>query len=178
MVRLEDFTEDAPWQPREAPFAEIAIPGQIAGVRLHRLTRQVDDRGDLMVLMSDLTRPDFVTPHVYLVTAAAGSVRAWVYHRRQSDRLAYTEGSLRVVLYDLRPDSATHGVLNVLDLGEANPALLTIPPFVVHGVQNRGREAAQFVNLSTRAYDPAHPDKSRLPKDHPGIPYVFAHDFD
>ena len=140
---------------------------------LHRLTRQVDDRGDLMVLMSDLTRPDFVTPHVYLVTAAAGSVRAWVYHKRQSDRLAYAQGRLRLVLYDLRPDSPTHQVINVLDVGAANKVLVTIPPFEVHAVQNLGDEDACFANMPTRAYDPANPDKSRLPKDHPGIPYRF-----
>jgi dTDP-4-dehydrorhamnose 3,5-epimerase len=83
------------------------------------------------------------------------------------------QGSFRVVLYDLRPDSPTYGVLNVLDVGAANKLQLTIPPFVVHAVQNLGDEDAFFVNMPTRAYDPANPDKSRLPKDHPGIPYRF-----
>jgi dTDP-4-dehydrorhamnose 3,5-epimerase len=45
---------------------------------------------------------------------------------------------------------------------------------VVHGVQNRGSENAYFINMPTRAYDPAAPDKSRLPANHPGIPYVFG----
>jgi glutamate dehydrogenase (NAD(P)+) len=65
------------------------------------------------------------------------------------------------------------GSLNVIDAGEANKLQLTIPPFVVHAVQNPTDEDAIFVNMPTRAYDPAHPDKSRLPKDHPGIPYRF-----
>jgi dTDP-4-dehydrorhamnose 3,5-epimerase len=61
----------------------------------------------------------------------------------------------------------------VLDVGAENPVLLTIPPLVVHGVQNRGAADVQFVNMPTRAYDPARPDKARLPYGHPGIPYVF-----
>ena len=173
MIRLEDFVDDRPWTPEGPEFAELRVENQIEGVRLHRLTENADGRGNLVVLMSDRYGADQTTPHVYLVTAAARSVRAWVYHKRQSDRLAFTKGLLRVVLFDLRPDSPTHGVVNVIDAGEANKLQLTIPPFVVHAVQNPTDEDAIFVNMPTRAYDPANPDKSRLPKDHPGIPYRF-----
>ena len=172
-VTLDDFVDDRPWLPEGVENAEVRIENQIAGVELRRLEQRADGRGNLVVLMSDRFGESYRTPHVYLVTAAARSVRAWVYHKRQSDRLAYTQGRLRVVLYDLRPDSPTHQVLNVLDVGAANKVLLTIPPFVVHAVQNLGDEDACFVNMPTRAYDPANPDKSRLPKDHPGIPYRF-----
>lgn len=174
MVTLSDFKDDAPWVQDPVPFTEIRITAQIEGVRLRRLLSNRDGRGNLTVLMSDLYAPEDTTPHVYLVTAAARSIRAWVYHKRQSDRLAFTQGTIRVVLYDLRPESATYGVLNVLDVGAANMLQLTIPPFVVHAVQNLGDTDSQFVNMPTRAYDPANPDKSRLPVDHPGIPYVFA----
>ena len=173
MIALEDFKDDRPWHPDTVPFADVAIPDQIAGVRLQRLTTNADGRGDLTVLMSHLYDDSALTPHIYLVTAAARSVRAWVYHKRQSDRLAYTQGTIRVVLFDLRPASATYRTLNILDVGAANKVLLTIPPFVVHGVQNRADEDAQFINMPTRAYDPASPDKSRLAAGHPGIPYVF-----
>lgn len=170
---LEDFVDDKPWVPAGPEFEEVRIANQIDGVELRRLEQRADGRGNLVVLMSDSFGEQYRPPHVYLVTAAARSVRAWVFHRRQHDRLAYTVGTLRVVLYDLRPDSPTHGVLNVIDVGAANKVLLTIPPHVVHGVQNLGDEDAFFVNLPTRAYDPSNPDKSRLPKDHPGIPYRF-----
>jgi dTDP-4-dehydrorhamnose 3,5-epimerase len=173
MLELEDFTDDKPWVPTGTEFEELRIPDQIAGVELRRLTAMTDGRGDLTVLMSDRFGEGWRTPHVYLVTAAARSVRAWVYHKRQSDRLAYTMGRFRVVLYDLRRDSATYRQLNVLEVGAENCVLLTIPPFVVHGVQNLEDEAAQFTNMPTRAYDPAFPDKSRVPADHPGIPYRF-----
>lgn len=173
MLTLNDFVPDRPWTPNGPEFAEIRIDDQIAGVELRRLEQKADGRGNLVVLMSDRFGEGYTTPHVYMVTAAARSIRAWVYHKRQSDRLAYTLGRLRVVLYDLRPDSPTHGVVNVLDVGAANKVMLTIPPFVVHAVQNLGDEDAIFVNMPTRAYDPADPDKARLPKDHPGIPYRF-----
>jgi dTDP-4-dehydrorhamnose 3,5-epimerase len=173
MLTLDDFVDDKPWVPSGPEFAEVRIENQIHEVELRRLEQRADGRGNLVVLMSDRFGDQYRPPHVYLVTAAARSVRAWVYHKRQSDRLAYTQGRLRVVLYDLRPDSPTYGVFNVIDVGAANKVMLTIPPFVVHAVQNLGNEDACFVNMPTRAYDPAHPDKSRLPWNDPRIPYRF-----
>lgn len=173
MLTLEDFRDDPPWEDTTPALAEITVPDQIDGVILRRLVTHGDRRGHLTVLMSAHYTAGAVTPHVYLVRAAAGSIRAWVYHKRQSDRLAYPDGSFRVILYDLRTDSPTHGRLNVLDVGRDNPVQLTIPPFVAHAVHNTGTDEAFFVNMPTTAYDPANPDKSRLPKDHPGIPYRF-----
>lgn len=172
MLTLEDFIEDQPWTENVQPFSEIAIENQIEGVKIQRLLTHADQRGDLTVLLSSLYT-DQRTEHVYLVTARAQSVRAWVYHKHQHDRLAYTNGDIRVVLFDLRKDSPSYQRLNVIDVGSANRVQITIPPFVVHGVQNRGSSDAYFINMPTRAYDPSNPDKSRLPKNHPDIPYVF-----
>jgi len=173
LLSLNDFVDDAPWVEEGPLLPEFRIDNQIDGVRLKRLVTHEDERGDLTVLISDLNEAIAPVPHVYLVTADPGSIRAWVYHKRQTDRLAYTNGNLRVVLYDLRPESTTYGKLNIIDVGESNRVLLIIPSEVVHGVQNRGLTAATFVNMPTRAYDPAWPDKSRVPYNHPGIPYVF-----
>ncbi|MGF7008961.1 dTDP-4-dehydrorhamnose 3,5-epimerase family protein [Aminobacter sp. BE322] len=173
-LSLEDFVEDEPWT-EDAPLLDD-VPGAdlIDGVRLQRLRTRSDERGDLTVLLSSLREAVAPVPHVYWVSAEAGSIRAWVYHRRQSDRLAYTNGDIRVVLYDLRKGSPTYKKLNVLDVGAVNKVLLTIPPHVIHGVHNRGSTVASFINMPTNAYDPATPDKSRLRHDHPGIPYRFV----
>lgn len=173
-LKLEDFVDDQPWSEDTPLLHDVSIESQIADVRIQRLKTHADRRGDLTVLFSDLNEPVLHAPHVYLVTAEPGSVRAWVYHKRQSDRLAFLSGSMRIVLYDLRPDSPTYQQLNVIDAGADNKILLTIPPFVVHGVQNRGTEAATFINMPTRAYDPARPDKSRVPHGHPGMPFIFT----
>ncbi|MCE9629116.1 MAG: dTDP-4-dehydrorhamnose 3,5-epimerase family protein [Planctomycetia bacterium] len=173
MIGFQDFKDDSPWQDDPGAFADVPLADQIDGVRVQRLTRYADGRGDLTVLMSAHYDQGVTSPHVYLVTAVPGSVRAWVFHRLQHDRLAFTAGRFRIVLYDLRPESGTYQRLNVLDAGEDNRVLLTIPPLVAHGVQNIGAHDAQFVNMPTRAYDPSAPDKARLSVSHPGVPYVF-----
>ena len=154
-------------------FADVPLPDLIEGVRVQRLTFHRDPRGELTVLMTAMADESHTAPHVYHVRAEPRSIRAWVYHKRQTDRLAYVDGMFRLVLYDLRPGSPTHGRLNVLDVGAENRVLVTIPPFVIHGLQNRGDQPSTFINMPTKPYDPAWPDKSRIPHGHPGIPYVF-----
>lgn len=167
------FKDEPPFEPRDF-FEEVRIPNQISGVCVNRLLTDTDSRGCLTVLFSEQLGDTIHPPHVYLVETAPKSIRGWVYHKHQHDRLAYTNGTLRIVLYDIREDSPTHGQLNVLEAGTHNKVLLIIPPKVVHGVQNYGNEWAYFVNMPTQVYHRDRPDKSRLPIDHPSIPYRFG----
>lgn len=175
IIHPEDFVDDRPFRQEPRPAMQAGGVA-IDGVRLTPLVGNPDDRGELFVLLTvaDVDLELGPVQHVYSVTAEPGSIRAWVFHKRQHDRLAYFQGDFRVVLYDIRAESPTFGRLQVLDVGADNPVRLVIPPFVVHGVQNRGSGPSSFVNMPTRPYDPANPDKSRLPWDHPGIPYDFA----
>lgn len=172
-LTINDFQEDPPTsgliRHKQIENAESLI----SGVTLTGLSDGTDKRGQLNELLS--MRNDTVEPivHVYQVHAAPKSVRAWLLHKLQDDRLAFTMGHFRVVLFDLRTDSPTYLQLNVFDLGAKRQALLRIPAFVVHGVQNMGADVSSFVNLPTRIYDAENPDKWRISQDHAGVPYHF-----
>ena len=86
-ISLGEFVDDSPWVEDVPLLQEFRIDNQIDGVRLNRLLTREDKRGDLTVLISDLNEVIAPVPHAYLVTAAPGSIRAWVYHKRQSDRV-------------------------------------------------------------------------------------------
>jgi len=146
---------------------------EISGVTFHRLVQRRDDRGYLTELLTMRDNPEEPIVHVYQVHAEPGSIRGWVYHRWQEDRLTFTEGQFRLALYDLREGSPSFRNLEVLDVGAENPARVTIPPHVVHALKNIGPGRACFVNFPTRAYDPANPDKARLPFPDPRIPFEF-----
>ena len=163
-TRLVDlFVPDQPVPGAPAIERVNLIENPIAGCIAVRLAGHADSRGELVELLTTRDGPIEEIAHVYQVFAAPGSLRGWVYHARQSDRLAYTNGRLRVVLHDIREESPTFGVMNELIVGEANPVLLTIPPLVAHAVENIGESTASFVNLPTRAWLPEAPDKFRLP---------------
>lgn len=173
-LTIDDFIVDPPTAllvAQEHPYA-FSSP-LIDGVTIAQLSRGSDARGRLNELLSFRAHRSEPIEHIYQVHAEPGSLRAWVFHRFQDDRLAFTEGQFRVVLYDIRRDSPTCGLLNVLEIGDALQCRLRIPKFVVHGVQNFGTTRASFVNMPTTIYDPMKPDKCRLPADHPGIPYRF-----
>ena len=173
-LSLEDFAADSP-----DPISQPSAPADanqsvlIEGVTASTLTPHADERGRLCELLTTREGPIEPIVHVYQVAAAPGSIRAWIYHRLQYDRLAYTNGSFEVVLYDLRPNSPTLNRLNVFRLGQAQPCLLRIPPYVVHGVRNVGRDWAFFVNMPTQVYRNETPDKCRLRYGDPRIPYTF-----
>jgi len=172
-LTLADFESDVPWPHAAAKTEAVAEEGTIHDVTVSSLIPHSDARGSLCELLT--TRDGRIEPivHVYQVTALPGSIRAWVYHRRQYDRLAFANGHFRIVLYDIRSNSPTFNLLNVFMLGCEQPGLLRIPPLVIHGVQNTGNTAATFVNMPTKAYDLDDPDKCRLPERDPRIPFSF-----
>jgi dTDP-4-dehydrorhamnose 3,5-epimerase len=172
---LDDFAPDPPKPPAPASSADAAVNPLdiIDGVTATPLLGNADARGSLFEVLTTRDGPIEPIVHVYQVVAAPGSIRAWVYHRHQHDRLAFAVGRFEIVLYDLRPGSRTANRLNVFHVGARQPCLVRVPPLVVHGVRNAGAETADFINLPTKAYDRAFPDKARLPYGDPRIPYVF-----
>jgi dTDP-4-dehydrorhamnose 3,5-epimerase len=79
-----------------------------------------------------------------------------------------------VVLYDSREHSPTRGEVNEFFMGENNPILLVIPPFVLHGMKGIGTEPAYLVNTPTEHYVYEQPDEFRVPAHDPGIPYDWS----
>lgn len=109
--------------------------------------------------------------YAYQATIHPGQKKGWVVHLEQADRLFFSNGAAKVVLYDARRSSPSHGLAQELFLGEVNRGLVKIPPGVVHAVVNVGPRELRFVNLPTRPYCHESPDKSRLPLDTDAIPY-------
>jgi dTDP-4-dehydrorhamnose 3,5-epimerase len=147
----------------------------IAGVIVRSAVTQIDDRGEVCEIYDarwDVSAVPVV--FVYQAMVRPGMTKGWIVHERQDDRMFVSLGYLRIVLYDAREGSPTQGRINELYLSERNRAFLTIPQGVFHAVQNVGQVDAYFVNLPTRPYDHADPDKVRLPLDTDRIPFSLA----
>ena len=144
----------------------------IKDVVVRRSVTHVDERGELSEMLSAAwgVHPAPVE-HVYMVLVRPGRVKGWVYHEVQADRIFGVVGAIKYVLWDTRPDSPTHGMINEIFLSERNRGLLVIPPLVVHAVQNVGDVDAYFVNMPTVPYLHDRPDKYRVPPDQ--VPYSF-----
>lgn len=139
------------------------------------LTKQLrvipDERGFLMeMLRSD--DPFFQKfGQSYLTACYPGVVKGWHYHRIQTDHFVCVNGMAKVVLFDSREESPTHGQIQEVFMGERNPILLRIPPMVMHGFKGIGTEPALIINFPTELYNYKEPDEHRLPWNAPEIPY-------
>ncbi len=108
---------------------------------------------------------------VYLTTAYPGVVKAWHYHKEQTDNFTCIKGMMKVALYDARKDSPTHREITEFFIGEKNPVLIKVPPRVYHGFKAIGNEPAYFLSIPTLPYNYNAPDEYRLPPDTKEIPY-------
>lgn len=146
----------------------------IDGVAVKKLRVIPDERGFVMEMLrcdDDIFKK---FGQVYLSVAYPGVVKGWHYHKKQTDCFTVVKGMLKVVLYDQREGSKTHGEINEFFMGEKNPMLLVIPPMVVHGVKAVGPEAGYLVNCPTEPYNHSSPDEYRIAPHSGEIPYDWS----
>ena len=146
----------------------------IDGVALRPAITHPDERGELCEIY-DPTWGVLPAPltYVYMATVRPGKIKGWVYHEFQDDRLFVAFGAVKIVLYDLRAESPTKGMINEFHVTERNRGLLVVPRMVAHAVQNIGSVDAAFINMPTKPFNHEKPDKRRIPLDSPDIPYSF-----
>jgi dTDP-4-dehydrorhamnose 3,5-epimerase len=108
---------------------------------------------------------------VYFTTTYPSVVKAWHYHKIQTDYFYVVKGIVKIALYDQRDNSPTKGVINELYLGEHCPGLLRIPPGVLHGWMCVSQEEAVIINIPSEVYQYQEPDESRVDPHDNDIPY-------
>jgi len=148
-------------------------PELIAGVRVTPFPLWPDDRGYFL----EVARLGHGLPAAFpkestQISAAlsyAGTIKAFHFHRHQTDCWVPVKGMLQVALVDLRKQSPTYGARNTLYVGGFRPWQLLIPPGVGHGYKVIGPDPAMLVYLTDRFYDPK--DEGRIPYNDPQIQY-------
>lgn len=141
------------------------------GVRVRPLLRIEDHRGSLLRMLR-VDDPGFERfGEIYFSGIREGAVKAWRRHSRITSNLAVPVGTVRVVLHDDRNESPTRNQTMVIEIGETNYLLVTIPPGIWTGWQCLGRDAL-VANCST---EPHHDDEvERADSDSTQIPYQWT----
>ena len=143
----------------------------IEGVRIKTLRVIPDERGRLMEI---LRRDDEIFTkfgQIYITTAYPGVIKAWHYHKIQTDNLTAVAGMAKVALYDARENSPTYKKLEEYFMGVHNPLLIQIPPMVYHGYKCISSEEAVVINCPTEPYNRTTPDECRVDPFNNDIPY-------
>lgn len=146
----------------------------IDGVCVKKLKVIPDERGRLMEILRADDECFQKFGQVYMTTVRPGIIKAWHYHKKQTDNFACVRGLVKVALYDNRKDSKTHKEINEFFMGEHNPVLIKIPPNVYHGFKGASDEESIIINIPTEMYNRENPDEFRTAPDSGEIPYDWA----
>ena len=147
----------------------------IDGVKVKKLRVIPDERGRLTEILRSDDKDFFIKfGQVYVTTAYPGVVKAWHYHKKQTDCFACVSGMMKIVLYDGREDSPTKGEVNEFFAGIHNPILIQVPPGVLHGFKCISEHEAIVINCPTEPYNHEDPDEYRVDPHDNDIPYDWA----
>lgn len=154
------------WQP---------LQDLIDGVVVREVRNVTKNNGLLTeVFRSDWGLDNLPLEQVFQNLLHPGAISGWHVHRTTTDRIFINLGLIKIVLFDARQGSPTHGRINEFRFGLSRPALVVVPPGVWHAVQNVGPDVSALLNLVDQAYQYEDPDHWRLPIDTPAIPYTFS----
>lgn len=144
----------------------------IEGVETFPLKRIPDERG-VMMHMLKATDPHFDKfGEIYFSIIYPGVIKAWHLHSRMTIHYAVLDGNIKLVLFDQRPESKTHGHVQEIYVGQINYQLVRVPPGVVNGFTSTGGERAIVANCSNIPHDPT--EITRIDPFTKTIPYDWA----
>ena len=133
-----------------------------------------DERGRLMELLRS-DEPIYERfAQAYVTVCNPRIVKGWHYHKKQVDHFVGLGGEAKVVLYDGRKGSKTIGSINEFILSWANPIMVKIPTYVLHGFTATGKEEAMIINFPTELYHYTDPDEYRTDPFSPDVPYDWG----
>ena len=147
----------------------------IDGVSIKPIKKHCDDRGFICEVYRD--DEDYMPggcKQTTFTTTHPGVVKAFHWHKVQWDYWFVLNGMARIVLHDLREDSPTKGVTQVIVAGVDNPVAVAIPPKVAHGYQVLGSEPVMLFYHTSEVYNHQNPDEERLEWDDVGIGFDWS----
>jgi dTDP-4-dehydrorhamnose 3,5-epimerase len=145
----------------------------IDGVVFKELVTHTDERGffrEIIRVTDDFFAEGFGQWSHSLMYA--GAAKAWHIHSRQTDWWYVACGTLKVALYDMRPQSPTHRELVEFFMGDHQPSVVVrIPPGVAHGCKAIGGPV-HLLYVTSSTYDTS--DEGRIAHDDPLIGYNWT----
>jgi dTDP-4-dehydrorhamnose 3,5-epimerase len=147
--------------------------GLIDGVAILAYDLWPDDRGYFLevIRLRQGLAADFPLESTQVSAALSypGTIKAFHFHRYQTDLWVPAQGMFQVALADLRPGSPSYGVKNTLYAGSLKPWQIRIPPGVGHGYKVIGESPAMLIYVTDRFYNPK--DEGRIAYNDPRIAY-------
>jgi len=126
----------------------------IDGVEVFPLRQIPDERGKVMHMLRADDQHFQGFGEIYFSTVNPAAIKGWHIHSKMTLNYACIAGQVKLVLYDGREGSPTHGTLQELFIGDSNYVLVRIPPMVWNGVKGLGQQPAIIANCASHPMTP------------------------
>lgn len=127
------------------------MQSKIPGVKIVRLSKHTDHRGWLLELFREDELPEGFRPAMsYLSVTHPGIARGPHEHTHQTDGFVFLNGTYTLYLWENR--AGHEPAYEEFVLGESDPALVIVPPGVVHAYRNTGHNDAFVLNFPDKLY--------------------------
>ncbi|MDP7179769.1 MAG: dTDP-4-dehydrorhamnose 3,5-epimerase family protein [Candidatus Woesearchaeota archaeon] len=153
---------------------ETKIP--IEGAKVIKLKINKDERGNFIELLRQDQKLMNGIEQISISTTNPGVIKAFHFHKNQTDIWYVVEGKAYVGLYDNRENSKTKGEKFelILENKEDERVILVIPKGIAHGYKAVGDKPLTMLYMMDKCYNPSEPDELRIPHDDPNIAFDWA----
>ena len=110
----------------------------IEGIKITPLKQIEDDRGKVMHMLRNDSKDFTKFGEIYFSTVHPNKVKGGHLHSKMTLNYAVLFGEIKLVLYDVRPNSKTKGQLQEFFLSQKNYKLVSVPPLIWNGFRGIG----------------------------------------
>ena len=145
---------------------------KIEGVTTQPLKEITDSLGSVLHMLRNDSPLFNKFGEIYFSEINPKAIKAWKLHKKITQNIAVPIGKIRLVIYDNRPASSTHGNIAEYQIGRYNNyCLIHIPPMLWYGFQSPENQKSLIVNCTDLPHDPS--ESLLLPLDSEKIPFQW-----
>lgn len=141
----------------------------IAGVTTSPLKVLLSKEGKVMHMLRADAQEYCGFGEVFMSASSPNCVKAWKSHKNSESFFAVVRGKAQFVLYDVRKESGSYGLIQEIISSPEAYQLIMIPRNIVYGYKGLGSEETLIMCLSTLPHDPE--EIVRYAVDSQEIPY-------
>jgi dTDP-4-dehydrorhamnose 3,5-epimerase len=134
----------------------------IEGVLLNKMSIMDHQDGNIFHLMRNFDEGFCGFGEAYISTIKKNSIKGWKKHNLMTCNFLVPIGSIKIVLYDNRPNSITKGETQEFTLSNKNYQRLTIPSGIWYGFKGIDENDNYLVNISNMTHQKTEQENCNL----------------
>ena len=124
------------------------------GVNLKIIKKIKNNKGDIFKILSRSNKEFSSFGECYISEVKPNQIKAWRYHKINSQKMIVIDGKCLFVLFDQRKNSLTNGQIIKFKISSKNNlSMLIIPKKIWYGFKCLGIKKAKILNITNKIYN-------------------------